>query len=78
MMGDKQMIFNDVGKLRDTVLYRMGELQLTYEKLADRAGISPESVRNIVTGTVKKPTLDTFLKIMNALEFDIWLEARLN
>ena len=79
MMGDnRRMIFDDVGKLRDTVLLRMGELQLTYEKLADRAGISPESVRNIVTGTVKKPTIDTFLKIMNALEFDIWLEARLN
>ena len=78
MMGDnRRMIFNDTSKLRDTVLLRMGELQLTYEKLAERAGISPESVRNIVTGTVKKPTLDTFLKIMNALEFDIWLEARL-
>lgn len=78
MMGDKRMIFDDISKLRGTILYRMGELQLTYEKLADRAGISPESVRNIVTGTVKKPTLDTFLKIMNALEFDVWLEARLN
>lgn len=73
----KRMKF-ELSQLRDTILYRMGELQLTYEKLADRAGVSPESVRNIVTGAVKRPCLDTFMKIMDALELDVWLEARLN
>lgn len=72
----KRMKF-ELSQLRDTILYRMGELQLTYEKLADRAGVSPESVRNIVTGAVKKPSLDTFMKIMDALELDVHLEARL-
>ena len=77
-MGDRRMIFDDISKLRGTILYRMGELQLTYEKLAERADVSPESVRNIVTGAVKKPSLDTFMKIMDALELDVHLEARLS
>jgi len=77
-MGDRRMIFDDISKLRGTILYRMGELQLTYEKLAERADVSPKCIRNYTSGEVERPRLDIFLKIMNALEFDIWLEARLN
>ena len=71
------MIFDDVGKLRDTILLRMGELQLTYEKLAERADVSPKCIRNYTSGEVERPRLDIFLKIMNALELEVWLEARL-
>lgn len=77
-MEGKRMIFDDISKLRGTILLRIGELQLTYEKLAERADVSPKCIRNYTSGEVERPRLDIFLKIMNALEFDIWLEARLN
>ena len=67
----------EMNKLRGTILYRMEELQLTYEKLAERADVSPECIRNLTCGKVKKPTIDTFMKIMNALELDVMLEARI-
>lgn len=67
----------DISILRDTILLRMGELQLTAEELACRAEISPESLRRITSGQTKAPKLDVFLRIMNALELDVLLEARL-
>lgn len=79
MMGDnRRMIFDDVGKLRDTVLLRMGELQLTAEQVATLAEISPESLRRITSGVTLTPRLDVFLHLMDALELDVYLEARLN
>ena len=71
------MIFDDTSKLRDTVLLRMGELQLTADEVATLAEISPESLRRITSGVTLTPRLDVFLRLMDALEFDIWLEARL-
>lgn len=78
MMGDnRRMIFDDIGKLRDTVLLRMGELQLTADEVAIRAEISPESLRRITSGVTLTPRLDVFLRLMDALELDVHLEARL-
>ena len=78
MMGDnRRMIFNDTSKLRDTVLLRMGELQLTTEQVATLAEISPESLRRITSGVTLTPRLDVFLHLMDALELDVHLEARL-
>ena len=79
MMGDnRRMIFNDTSKLRDTVLLRMGELQLTAEQVATLAEISPESLRRITSGVTLTPRLDVFLRVMDALEMDVKVDARID
>lgn len=71
------MVFK-LEQLRDTILLRMGELQLTTEQVAEKARVSSESIRNLMNGKVKTPRLDVFLKVMDALEMDVKVDARID
>jgi len=75
----KEMYMNfRIEQLRDTILLRMGELDLTTEQVAEKADISPNTVMNLTSGRVTNPKLDVYLKVMDALELDVILKARID
>lgn len=46
---------------------RRGELELTQEQLADRAGIAPTSVVRLENGEIERPRASTLIKLAGAL-----------
>jgi len=56
-----------VGEL---VRYHRGEAEMTQEKLAEKAGVSPTTVVKIESGEIRRPQPATLTKIARALGID--------
>jgi tetratricopeptide (TPR) repeat protein/DNA-binding XRE family transcriptional regulator len=58
----------DRGSLGGLVRAHRGRLRLTQEQLAERAGLSERTLRNLEGGRIRRPYPDTIRRLANALE----------
>ena len=68
MHVEKQSKIYEIARI--LILEKREALNLTQEELAHRAGVCKNTISNIETGRTK-PSLETFIKISNALEFNV-------
>lgn len=48
---------------------------MKYSKLADKAGICPQTVSNIVHGVTRSPRAATVLQLLKALGFEVFVRG---
>ena len=65
---------NEKELIGDTILSRRKARKIAQEQLADIAGVSPRTLRDIEKGTAN-PELETLLKICNVLGMEIKIEV---
>ncbi|WP_318872043.1 helix-turn-helix transcriptional regulator [Sinorhizobium meliloti] len=67
--------FRDIYELTAFVAGEILASKLKYSKLADKAGICPQTVSNIVHGVTRSPRAATVLQLLKALGFEVFVRG---
>ena len=57
--------------IRDRILHLCAEHDLTINRLAERSGLSPSTVKNILYGKSKNPRIETIRRICDGFDLKL-------
>jgi transcriptional regulator with XRE-family HTH domain len=62
--------------MREIIKKLSGDRHMTLKEIAERAGISKNTVEMVLNGRSKNPTLKTVARIADALGYDLTIKKR--
>ncbi|NEI52695.1 helix-turn-helix domain-containing protein [Rhizobium leguminosarum] len=73
--GIQEYSFRDAYELCAFVASEIQASRMNYSKLAEKAGIWPQTVSNIANGITRSPRVSTVLPILKALGFEVFVRG---
>jgi transcriptional regulator with XRE-family HTH domain len=74
-IGIQEYSFRDTSELCAFVASEIRSSKLKYSKLAEKAGVWPQTVSNIAHGVTQSPRVSTVLPILKALGFEVFVRG---